>query len=435
MLKKLARIFHMPLPMRISLLTRVTLLALNFLTALVVARLYGAEATGQIGLIAAILAVTSVVSLGGFQMMALRHFAGDPPDLKTLFTAYLLRVVIGALIVGLLLQLVVVPLFGALFEDSLGDRMVWLLSFIAAANTLRIFLYETLRSQEEIITYRLLLLVGPINLLLLILVVPVVIPGLNLAWLVVISELVGLVVVVPLLRQKGRGIGLTAIRMRDLKVRSRQYYVSSLSIMANTQDILLIGMIVSVEQLGVYVIASRFAGVVALPKTMAGISFAPEVARTNRDQGREAALMFTRRTTRTFVPLTIVLSAFMIACGPLVLDFLGLAFREGYPILVLLVCAHLLLALTGLSGSMLMMIGHQRMQQFIFIASTVVMMGLLVLLLPRYGILGGGISVLAGAIVLALFGTIAIQRLMGTGITAFHVYCGNDPARDSSNKS
>lgn len=422
MLKKLVHLFHMPLAMRVSMLTRVTLLVLNFGTAIVVARLYGAEATGQIALIAAILAVTSVVSLGGFQLMALRHFAGDPRELKTLFTTYLVRVVIGALIVGLGLQFVLVPLFGAGFEDSLGSGLVLLLSLIAAANTLRVFLYETLRSRERIIAYSLLLLLGPVNLLVFVLVVPAAIPGLNLAWIVVVSELIGLAVVVPLLLWKGRGIGLTSISIANLNVRARHYFVSSLSIMANTQDILIVAILVPVEQLGVYAIASRFAGIVALPKTMAGISFAPEVARIYRDQGRKAALMHARSTTRTIVPLTLTFAIVVLAAGPELLNFLGTEFRSGYAVLGFLTVANLILASIGHSGLLLMMAGYDRLQMIDFLLSAAVMISVLVVLVPHYGILGGGIAMLAAALARAVFGTIAIQRVFGKGITAFHVY-------------
>lgn len=422
MLKKLVRLFYAPLAMQISLLTQITVLTLNLVTALLVARLYGAEATGEIAFIAALLTFTSVVALGGFQLMALRHLAGNPPELKSLFTTYLLRVAIGALIVGLALQFMLVPLYQTQFDNKLGSGLASLLSVIAAANTLRVFLYETLRSQEKIIPYSMLLLLGPINLLLLVLLLPQVIPQLHFAWIVVVSELIGLAVVVPVLVLKGRGIGLTSIHMADLKVKSRKFYISSLSVMANSQDVLLVGMLVSVEQLGVYVIASRFAGLVGLPKAMAGISYAPEVARINRDFGREAALIHTRKTTRAMVPLTLTLAIIMIVTGPAVMNMFGAEFRAGYPVLVLLVAAHVLLAIIGHSGLLLMMAGHDRLQMVDFLLSAVVMIIVLVVLVPQYGIIGGGLAMLAAALVRAVYGTLAVQRVFGGGITAFHVY-------------
>lgn len=431
MLKKLVRIFRIPLPMRISMMTRVFLMVLNFLTTLLVARLYGSVATGQIALIASMLVFTSVVSLGGFQMMALRNFAGTPSNLKTLFTSYLFRVVIGALIVGFSLYLAVIPMLVDRFENRLGNDLVNLFPFIAAANTLRVFLYETMRSREEIIAYSLLLLLGPINLLLLALIAPVAFPGMNLSWIVVISELVGMLVVIPLLMFKGSGIGLTKIRITDLKVKSRQYYVSSLSVMAQTQDILLIGLIVPSDQLGVYAVATRFASIVALPRTMAGISYAPEVARIFRDQGKEAALMHTRKTTRNIMPMTLVLAIVILPVGFFVLDLLGAEFRAGYPVLILLAATHLLLAFIGHSGLLLMMAGHGRFQMSDFLLSASVMIVLLIMLVPSLGILGGGIAMLAAALARAIFGTIAIQQVFGKGITALHVFGRLDQTSES----
>lgn len=430
MLKKLSRLFYMPLAMRISLMTRITLLALNFVTAIVVARLYGAEATGQIALILAILAVTSVVSLGGFQMMALRHFAGKTAVLKTLFTAYLIRVAIGTLIVVLALQFVFIPLFGARFQDSLGSGLVSVLALISAVSALRIFLYETVRSREKIVSYSMLLLLGPIISLVLVLVLPRVEPSLSFAWIVAVSEIIGLAAVVLVIGLKGCGLGLSSISISDLKVKSRNYYVSSLSIMANSQDVLLVGTLVPVEQLGIYVIASRFAGLVSLPKTMAGISYAPEVARIHRDQGREAALTHTRKTTRTIVPVTLILAIVMVAAGPAVLDLLGAEFRAGYPVLVLLVAAHLILASIGHSGLLLMMAGHDKLQMADFLLSAAVMIVVLVVLVPQHGIIGGGIAMLASALQRSVFGTIAIRRVFGKGITAFHVYGQDLPPED-----
>lgn len=420
--KKILTLIQLPLPMQISLVTRICTLVLNFVSAALIARLFGAEGTGQIALITAILAVFSVFSLGGFQLMALRDLSGAPSDLKAVFSTYLTRVLIGSFIVGAMFQLILVPLYGSMFKASLGAELIAAISIFGVIGALRIFLNETIRSREKIILYSFLLLLNPISLLLLTVAIPWPTLNFSFAWIVVFAEIAGFVAVCLIFLFKDLGIGLKSVSLTRLRVKSRNYFVSSLSVFAQTQDIFLIGLFVTIEELGVYVIASRIAGLVGLPKVIAAISYAPEVSRVYRESGGTAALLHTRMTTRVIVPLT-MFGAIAVSIGaPWILNFLGEEFQSGYHVLLILVTAHLILACTGFSGMLLMMAGHEKFQMLDFFISALIMVLTIVILVNYIGILAGGIGILLGAIFRAFFGTFAVYQNFQSGITVFHVY-------------
>jgi O-antigen/teichoic acid export membrane protein len=425
------RLLKMPLDMRVSLLTRLLLIALGFLTAIVAARLYGPTAAGQIGLLAAVLAITSVISLGGCQMLALKHLAGEVVERHALFTSYLARVAIGALIVAALLLLIVIPALGERYEAAFGSKLLYLLPIVAMANTFRVFLYEAMRAREAIVSYSVLLLAGPLILLISLLLAPHILRGGSFAWLLVLAEAVGLGLVIALFISNARGLRIVPIKLDDLRMRAGPYYVSTLTIVAIQLDIFLVGTLVSPAELGIYIIASRLAGIVLLPKITAEIGYAPQVSRVFRADGHDAAIAHTHRSTRTYLPLTLLLTVLLVAGGPFILDFLGSEFSRGYPALLILVTANMILAVTGHAGVLLMMVDGEKIQQFIFLTSAMTMLLLIFLLVPRYGINGGAIALLAGATVRGLLSTIAVQKILGTGVSAFHVFVSNGAKRSS----
>ena len=206
MLGGIGKLFKLPFAMRVSLSTRLLLISLGFITAIVAAHLYGPTAAGQIGLLAAILAITSVVSLGGCQMLALKQLAGEVDGPSVLFTSYLVRVAIGTLLVGALLWLVVIPVFGGRYEAAFGTQLLYLLPIIAIANAFRVFLFEAMRSREAIIAYSMLLLAGPLTLLISLLLIPQFLHVRSFAWLLVLAEMVGLGFVIAMFVLNCRGL-------------------------------------------------------------------------------------------------------------------------------------------------------------------------------------------------------------------------------------
>jgi len=412
--------------MRFSFVTRLVLITLGFVTTLIVARQYGPIATGQIGLAAAILNVTAVLSMGGAELMALKRLSGKEADRNEVFTASFWRIGLGILIVGAGFYALYLLDFFSLVAQSLGETFVIFLPGFIAINAFRLYCYETIRSFEATITYNLLLIASPLSFLCMVMFYPALPLPVSFAWLVAFSELICIFLAGFVFFQYSNGLRLIKLAPSQITNQIRRmtpYFISTLSVAAYQLDILIVGLILPAEELGAYVVASRLATFVGLPMVAAAIGFAPRVAQLFRNKGKAATIVAGKDQTRMLAPITFAGGFLMLFSGQLILGFFGLEFKSAYSVLIPLVLAQMVLASAGHAGLLLVMSNQQRQQARIFFLSALVIVLGSIVLVPKIGALGASIAVLAGAVVRAGWGSAVIARTFGDGISIIHVFC------------
>jgi O-antigen/teichoic acid export membrane protein len=192
----------------------------------------------------------------------------------------------------------------------------------------------------------------------------------------------------------GLGAALSGQGLRSLFVYCLPLTVSNVfGVIAPRSDILILGMWVSPEQVGVYSVAAQTAAVIALVLGGLTTMCAPvmgEIAATD-DLRRLETLYATvcRWTLACTVPLFCLFAVF----GTSILALFGQHFTEGAGAMAVLALGQLLYSAFGISGTLLLMFGHSRRFMANSILLGLFLVGSNLLLVPRFGMLGAACAV------------------------------------------
>jgi O-antigen/teichoic acid export membrane protein len=181
---------------------------------------------------------------------------------------------------------------------------------------------------------------------------------------------------------------------------------STLSSVSQNLPVLAIGWFAGPASAGLYRLAHQLSQAMMRIADMLSRSIYPELAKVHAYQGRDAS----RSLTRTTTSIALIGSAFMVAliilAGRSAIEIVaGSEFLPAYPLLVLLgVAASMELAGVAFEP-MLTASGQTGKVLLIRLCSTLVLLGGLFLLLPRWDVIGAAWATLAGSIAsVLLFG-------------------------------
>lgn len=199
--------------------------------------------------------------------------------------------------------------------------------------------------------------------------------------------------------------------------RTRQWIAAGLGISAvagqflllNRIDILMLGAFIGNREVGIYSVATRLAWLVTFLLDAAGIIGAPLIAELHARGDRRGLQRLVRLLTNAGSLFGVLLLGLLLALGGPILGLFGPEFPAGWAALAILSGSQLLNALTGPSGYLLTMTGHERALGLLLAFCLPVNALLNWLLIPRYGMAG---AAAATAIVLALLNlaTVALVR-------------------------
>jgi len=174
-------------------------------------------------------------------------------------------------------------------------------------------------------------------------------------------------------------------------------------------DTLLLGLLSTAAETGIYSSAAKTALFVAYVLLGAGAAYAPHVSRTFRDDEPAALATDYHRVSRWVLLATLPIGAVLVLDGRWVLDRFGDGFAAAYAPLVILVAAQVVNAATGPVGFLLSMTGRQR---YVTVHNAVVFavaLALFVVAIPRWGAMGAAI-VTAFAVAAKNVGLVAWAR-------------------------
>jgi O-antigen/teichoic acid export membrane protein len=154
-------------------------------------------------------------------------------------------------------------------------------------------------------------------------------------------------------------------------------------------DIWILGAYVPRSELALYGSASRLVFFVGAPFIVVSQVVPPIIAELHA-QGRKHDLEHSLREVATLagMPASIVLLAFALFGAPIMGFVYGGFYRQGATVLAILSTARLYAAITGNSGALLMMTGHQKTMMRITAISAVYGVTMDLLLAPRFGAVG-----------------------------------------------
>lgn len=190
-------------------------------------------------------------------------------------------------------------------------------------------------------------------------------------------------------------------------------------VISQQADVIVVGVMLTTAQAGVYGAASQLT--MPLMLAASSVTFVAQSMIADlysRDPARLQSLI--RAVTWLAAALAVPIAVVLIGIGRPLLSLYGEGFTEGYPVLVLLTLAQLVVGVVGaLAGYLLTMTAHERQAAWIIGLTAAFNLVLALLLTPNFGPVGTASATLAAALLRVLALRIYIKRSMGLRVPAF----------------
>lgn len=380
-----------------SLALQVTEAGLGFLTSLVLARLMGASEFGAYSFAIVLVGFLTIPALLGHNTLAIKQVAAlkarsDWSTLRAFITHARGRVLLasaGVTLVGLLL----LQVGAGRLESSMAGAVLLGLPLVPLVALLR--LYEGyIRGLGHVVSAQSFdKAIRPLTFLFLV----------ALAYLFSETPLNGANAV--LLNFASTGVAFLAIsllwynfRPTALRTASRPFndspgwrqaapfaLIASVSILNTQADVLMLGLMTTAEQTGIYRIASRVASLVAFALTAVGATVGPRISSSHARGEHGEVRSLTNKAVLATVAVASPIALGLILSGDHILYLFGNEFRSGATSLSILAIGQLINASMGVVGLLLSMTGYEKLVAKTLIATALLNIALNLVLIPVYG--------------------------------------------------
>ena len=178
-------------------------------------------------------------------------------------------------------------------------------------------------------------------------------------------------------------------------------------------DRLMLGWLSTSREVGIYNAAVVVALQIMLIVNALTASFSPMIADLyNRGRMKEIKTLF-QATARWGITLSLPLALVIICCSKNILMLFGSEFSYGWPVLVILSLAQLIIVSRGLTVSMLIMTGRQDIELFNTLAMASLNIALNYWLIKLYGAFGASIATAVSISLLGIVRLLEVKLLLG----------------------
>ncbi|HUP76687.1 MAG TPA: flippase [Acidimicrobiales bacterium] len=159
-------------------------------------------------------------------------------------------------------------------------------------------------------------------------------------------------------------------------------------------ETLMLGALTAVSNVGIYAVVTRVNMISHIAYRAIIVSVKPALARLHGRGDRLGLSNVYAATTRWAITLNMPFFLFMVLYPTAILNVFGKRFTSASTALVILAVSELIVAATGVCGSMIDMARHVRVKMFNSVAWITVQIGASALLIPRWKVLGAAIAAL-----------------------------------------
>jgi O-antigen/teichoic acid export membrane protein len=204
-----------------------------------------------------------------------------------------------------------------------------------------------------------------------------------------------------------------SVRIRELLWGAAPIGASQLlRVVALGSDLVLLGLLVSFQQVGLYAGAYRVFTVGVSLATAYFMVLLPRLARSSAKSPAALGSELRSSLRRTIVPALAAVAIGVLAAGELLERLFGQAFREAEPALQLLALTGAVFVLNGHTRTTLIASGRQRRNMMHIAVGAVVHVSGKLALIPLFGTTGAAAGTLLGETVLLLLGWYAVRGLL-----------------------
>ncbi|MDO6462230.1 oligosaccharide flippase family protein [Granulosicoccaceae sp. 1_MG-2023] len=405
------------------LILRVSWAVIGFAGQIIIARAVGVDAYGQYSLILAWLAVLCLFARLGFDESSVKFVSRASQDGNAgVMHAFLRYAVRYALVAGLALALLGMLLLWW-WRPQESHTTAWLLGLamlpLMALNNIR---QGSLRGLRRFLHSQ--LGDSAIRPLLVIVLVLLASRGLQqplsleaLMWISLAALIFAFVLGGVWLKRAlpaAEPLAVDAGTRREwLRTSAWMALLSSSILILNRTDILMLGVFVPAESVGLYAAATKIATLFTFGLAAVNMSIAPLLSRAHAsgDHGQLGRLM--QKGTLISLAVSLVLVLAMWIAGDFALGLFGETFLQARSVFYLLAASHVVSALVGPTGALMNMTGHHKAYALLLGAAALVNVLLNVVLIPAMGIEGAALATLISATLWKIYSVFYVRRRLG----------------------
>jgi O-antigen/teichoic acid export membrane protein len=168
--------------------------------------------------------------------------------------------------------------------------------------------------------------------------------------------------------------------------------IDGFRMLLDNTDVLMIGRLLDPHSVAVYFAVIRTAGLVAFVSFSIIALAVPKFAELHSTGTREQLQKFVSNVIQLTLWPSLLAAIAMALVGPFVLSLFGADFAMGYPTMLVVLAGLVLRSATGPVEYLLTMTGHHRDTMRVYALAAVANIGLNLLLIPAFGILGAAIA-------------------------------------------
>lgn len=378
---------------------------LALLFSILVARYYGAEAVGIVGVISSLVMFAAIFALLGTNISALRLIPEHMANHSATSALRVYRKILG-MVAGLSLLAAVVIFAGAdilavkVFSKPHLGVFFSLAALFVVARALMELNTNALRGLKHIRAFAFMQLLPHLFALLLLLVMIRLAVGaggpvyaLLASWL--ITGLAGILIIVWIFAQKRiDGDAVKDVPLKRIMTLSLPMFMANAAgLFIGQVGVLMLGMFRDEAEVGYYFIALKLATLTGFALKAVNTMASPRFAELYHSGKTQELFHIARKSTRLIFWTSAPVLLFLILLGyPFLRVAFGDVFVAAYPALVLLALGKFASAISGSTGAFMSMTGHQSVFQNIMIVTLGLNIAMNLLFIPPLGILGAALS-------------------------------------------
>lgn len=398
-------------------------LGLNYVYAIVLARLLGPEQFGLYAIGLGCFNLLSVIALAGLDTAVLRFVPALRAQNDAVGIGGIIRaVLVLAAVLGVLYAAVLL-----LSSDMLADQF---LHHPDASTVLQLFALSIPLFVVSTVAIAALQAFGEVRWRTFVkyLCEPVVKFAITLGFIWVGWGLTSAVVALPAALLLTAVLALLPLRLFWLKVKvplfSNKHYSKVityslpllgglfLNSIATRSDVFFLGYWVPVAQIGIYSAAFQTAAIMAVVlgtlESVATPFLSESISMNNRVDVRSLAGTVLRWTIMVTLPLCIIMAVFATD----VMDLFGQQFVSGWACLVILTVGQFANSVTGCSNGMLLWSGHSKLVMWNSVVASGTQIALYLILIPSYGIVGAAIAASASLVLTTILRIVQVHHVL-----------------------
>ncbi len=193
--------------------------------------------------------------------------------------------------------------------------------------------------------------------------------------------------------------------------------IDGFRMLLDNTDVLMIGKLLDPHSVAVYFAAIRSGGLVAFVSFSMMAFAVPKFAEIHSTGSRQDLQKFVTEVIHLMFWPSLLAAGALACLGPFVLSLFGPDFGAGYPTMLVVLAGLVLRAATGPVEYLLNVTGHHRDTMKVYAVAAVASIGLNLLLIPAFGIIGAAVATYAAMLGGNLYLYILVKKRLG--VSAF----------------